>query len=255
MRTGGVPFVTMLFLLVSLVGSAQAKRTFSDNFGDGRESEFWGDGHGGHKVGTWEVTDKGYTATEMPDPDHDFPSAYSSLPFELEDFSFKVRINGVQDGGIWLRSARDDNSKLGRTGVVLITGGMGGTGTGLYWHVAANSGAPDYDGIFGRKDDLFSIGDDIDLRVEVKGDTYSAFINGADTPATTLDLSRDLPPGANFPSSGQVALFDSGSQAFDNIEVDEPDIAQAIPEPEPLALLLASAIIALGFGAYSRPRV
>ena len=71
----------------------------------------------------------------------------------------------VRDGGIWLRS-RDN-----RNGVLLVTGGAGGTGTGLYWHVVQ-------DGSYGpalnpSASGLFNTGDTIHLRVEVHGNQYA----------------------------------------------------------------------------------
>jgi streptogramin lyase len=56
---------------------------------------------------------------------------YSDLSYALGDFSVDVDVNNLQDGGIWLRSSFDSGSE---SGLLLVTGGFGGSGTGLYWH-------------------------------------------------------------------------------------------------------------------------
>ena len=96
-------------------------------------------------------------------------------------------------------------------------------GTGLYWHEVQNFYA--WGPIYNEVDGLFSQGDNIHLHIEVMGDTYSAFLNGSTTPATTLVTS-------NY-SSGKVALYDNSGQTFDNF----------VLTPEPATLLL------LGLGA------
>src|SRR6266436_36967 len=91
-----------------------AAALFSDDFNAGA-SPLWG-----NEVGSWFAAGGVY--------DSQFPSnsplTYSSLPFALSDFSIDVDINHLQDGGIWLHSADNGN------GVLLVTGGNGGTGTG-----------------------------------------------------------------------------------------------------------------------------
>ena len=58
---------------------------------------------------------------------------------------------------------------------------------------------------------VFTSGNDLHLRVEVIGDRYSVFVNGATTPATTLVTSEF--------SSGRVALYTSGNSRFDNVRL------------------------------------
>lgn len=60
------------------------------------------------------------------------------------------------------------------------------------------------------------------LRVTVVGDTYSVFVDGSATAATTLTT-------AQF-SSGQVALYDFSAQTFDNFAL--------VPEPSALGLVV-----------------
>jgi hypothetical protein len=71
------------------------------------------------------------------------------------------------------------------------------------------------------------------IHIEVSGNTYSAFVNGSLTPATTLTTSLF--------SSGQVALYDNSAQSFDNF------VLQTVPEPS------ASLLIVIGVaGAYCK---
>ncbi|MEM9544182.1 MAG: PEP-CTERM sorting domain-containing protein [Cyanobacteria bacterium P01_E01_bin.42] len=197
------------------IGSARAG-TFTDTFDSGASS-LWG-----NERGNWTVTDGNYGAT-FPDDAPVNASSSSSLPFLLSDFSVDLDINNIQDGGVWLRSAEDAGTALGRTGVLLVTGGLGGVGTGLYWHIVTdgnNAGS-----ILNPIDGLFDPGiTDASIRVEVVGDTYSAFLNDSSTPVTTLVT--------DVFSSGQVALFNSNSgQTFDSFGVESSDIASTVPEP------------------------
>jgi hypothetical protein len=140
-----------------------------------------------------------------------FPNGHTSLPFSLVDFSIEFDITDVQDGGVWLRSAPASTS-IGRTGVLLVTGGNSGTWAGLYWHiVTSGSYGANLNGVGG----LFTPGvTDTHIRLEVSGDTYSAFLDGSSAPVTTLTTTAF--------ASGQVALFDLSKQTFDNVVVAVP---------------------------------
>jgi len=88
---------------------------------------------------------------------------------------------------------------------------------------------------------MFSQGvSDPHLKIEVSGSTYSVFVNGAGTPATTLTTSAF--------GFGQVALYDNGVQTFDNVNV----LVEAASVSSPGTLLLL-AIGLLGIGMASRP--
>ncbi len=112
-----------------------------------------------------------------------------------------VTVNNLGDGGIWLRS--DDT---GNNGILLVTGGDGygqgarggPAGHSLYWHVVQN-GVPssEMDPVSG----VFTPGDTYTIRVTVVGNTYSAYLNGSATPATTLVN--------NVFNSGYVGLYDT----------------------------------------------
>jgi hypothetical protein len=204
---------------------ASADVIFSDNLAD-RASPLWGD-----EVGSW--TTGGYYAQS---PSFS-PMTYTSLPFNLRDFALDVDITNVQDGGIWLRS--HDNLH----GVVLMTGGLGGTGTGLYWHIVNASNGFDGLGdlpIHNEVDGLFVPGvSDPHIRIEVRGDHYAAFVNGSSTPATTL-LTDTY-------ASGRVALYIARpGQTFHNVVLSE---LPAVPEPTRMVFIGAGFAAVIGVWA------
>ncbi|MEM9544180.1 MAG: hypothetical protein AAGA60_32450 [Cyanobacteria bacterium P01_E01_bin.42] len=214
MKQWFVATATALTVCVLSVGQAKAATIFTDNF-DAGASSLWG-----NETGDWTVTDGKYFAND---------GGNSSLPFLLSDFSVELDITNIQNNGIWLRSSLDAGTSLGRTGVLLAVGGLGGTGTGMYWHIVTdgNDSGPVLNEISG----LFEPGiTDEQIRIEVSGDTYSAFIGDSLTPLTTLTT--------NIFSSGQVALGDSGNfpDAFNSITIDVPDTS-SVPEPSSAVLL------------------
>jgi hypothetical protein len=106
---------------------------------------------------------------------------YTYLPFSLTDFAVEVDVNQLQDGGIWLRSAPNVDGGLGAFGVLLITGGFGGVGEGLYWHIDDGAGLDPV------------------------------------PPATTLQLD---PVQALMFERGFVGFYDSSGQTFDNLRIE-----------------------------------
>lgn len=197
-----VLFSGLALVCVICWGTTQAHAdVIFDNFDSGANA-LWNNDSGG-----WIDTGGVYRASA---PDNS-PNAHSSLPFQLTDFTMELDINDVADGGVWLRSAAAPGTGIGRTGVLLVTGVNGG----LYWHNVTNGNS--YGSALNSVTGLFTVEvSDPHLRIEVSGDTYSAFVNGASVASTTLNT-------ANF-SSGQVALYDNSSQTFDNVSV-------AVPEP------------------------
>jgi hypothetical protein len=204
--------------LFVLSGVAPAQVNFTDNFNSGA-SPLWG-----NQAGLWAASSGVYFAQQPSNS----PTTYTSLPYMLTDFRADVDINGLQDGGLWLRSSITDGS---RNGVLLVTGGDLGTGTGLYWHVVSNDS---FSAPINRVDGLFTPGvSNAHIRVEVSGDTYSAFVNGSPTPATTLTTSEF--------ARGEFGLYDFSNQTFDNIVL-------VSPVPEPSGMLAIAGVITVVAG-------
>ena len=204
---------------ISLPIAAHAQIIFSDNFDTGASPQW------GNERGSWAAGAGVYNGSNTAGIN------FSSLPFALTNFALDVDINDVGDGGIWLRS-----DATGQNGILLVTGGNGwgsgdtSGGRSLYWHVI-QSGSPV--GTFNSVNPGFTPGvSDIHLRVTVVGNTYSAFLNGSSTAATTLTNTQF--------TSGRVGLYDKSSQSFDNVVVG------AVPEPSTCALILIGLAAAAG---------
>ena len=207
-------------------GPASAGTIFSDDFKNGA-SPLWG-----NNIGSWHAVGGGYQASAPST----FPNANSALPFDLADFSVSFDMLRLQDGGVWLRSAPATNG-IGRTGVLLVVGGLGGTGRGAYWHIVTGNS---YGAILDQSAPLFVPGhSDARLRVVVEGNKYALFVDGATAPATTLTT-------AAF-THGQVSLYDFWPrhdlphQTFDDIAIR----TAAVPEPA-TAAILAAGLLTLG---------
>ena len=212
--------IASALLLVLGVVVAQAV-TFSDNFNAG-PSPLWSNSRG-----DWTATGGVYYAQS---PNNN-PATYSLLPYSLADLVVDVDVNSAQDGGIYLHSDSGIDN-----GVVLITGGGYTDDAGLYWHVITNG---DWGGPLGLAFGQFTKGDDIHITVTVVGDTYSAYLNGSSTPATTITVDS-----GDF--QGQVGLYDFSTQTFDNFQLTGGEV----PEPASVTLL-GGALLALA-GALRR---
>ena len=211
------------FALVSS-SAGRCEIIFTDDFSSGASPQW------GNEIGAWTAAGGVYKATILTN----FPNAHSSLPFALTDFSVELDINDVGDGGVWLRSALAPGTSVGRTGVLLVNGGFFSGGNGLYWHVVTDGNT--YGGAFNIVSGLFTPGvSDPRIRVEVVGNTYSAYVDGASEPATTITT--------NAFASGQIALYDFSSQTFDNVVVDEAaGVSAAPPRVRPESLRLAGLV-------------
>lgn len=210
---------------------------FSDDFNSGA-SPLWG-----HEVGDWSDVGGVYRETNGPlQPQTQLN--YSSLPFKVTDFSVDVDVNDINDGGIWLRSQDNKN------GVLLVTGGNGGTASGgggdaLYWHVVKNG--VDVAPLNMIAKNLFTPGiSDPHLRIDVVGDLYSVFIDGSITPATSITTSEF--------ASGRVGLYDfSFSQSFDNFVLSVPDgSVGTVPEPTSIVIWTIGALTAIALSTFRR---
>ncbi len=183
--------------------ASPAATLFGDNFDSG-PSSLWG-----NNSGSWSAS-AGVYAASAP---NNFPNAFSALPFNLTNFTVDVDIHGVTDGGIWLRSSPAPGTAVGVKGILLVLkyANFGGDGQ-LYWHIVPDGSS--YGDALNVNVGSFAAGSNPHVHVEVSGDTYSAFINGATNPATTLTTSAF--------AGGQVALYDFSSQTFDNFVLQVP---------------------------------
>ncbi len=199
--------------LCAFAYSAASGALFTDNFDSGA-SPLWG-----NESGAWSAAGGVYSATA---PDN-IPNAYSALPFLMTDLTLDVDINSIADGGVWLHSAVAEATSIGRKGVLLVTG----PGGALYWHVVADGSS--YGSSLNSSGNILTPGNDYTITVDVDGNTFSAYVDGSPTAATTLNT-------AAF-SSGEVALYDNSAQTFDNFSVT------FVPEPGAYALLAGLAIL------------
>lgn len=204
-RQLNIAAATILF-----VTSVHAQTIFTDNFDSGASSQW------SNLRGSWTTTGGAYYATAP----NNVPPTFTGLPFVLQNFAIDVDIDQVADGGIWLRCG-----STGTNGVLLVTGGHGwgsgsrggNAGRSLYWHVitAANWNNP---AILNEAFNVFTNPgvENVHLRVEVVGNSYSAFINGSTNATTTLIETN------NTYSIGHVGLYDFSTQTFDNFALQIP---------------------------------
>lgn len=199
--------------LMSLAGLAQGQTVFFDDFTNGASTRWQ------NQRGAWVASGGVYYAT-IP---NNLPPTYSSLPFVVADLDLEMDVIAVNDGGVWLHS-----DATGDNGVLLVTGGLSHTGTGFYWHEVINGG---YGGIINYSGPQFAQGDSIHIKVTVRGDVYSVYLNGASSPATSFTTTNHY--------VGRVGLYDftDGQQAFDNVLLRAGCIADIATEGsgDPLA--------------------
>jgi hypothetical protein len=213
-------------LLLGLSGNAAAAVLFSDDFQDPATTAVnWSNDRG-----AWAAASGVYNAGAPSNA----PVTYTDVNSlsSLTDFRVEVDVNSLDDGGIWLRSSFGGG---GASGILLVTGGLGGAGGGLYWHVITNDSASAIMSPGGSGLD----GDNVRIRVDVVGNTYSAY---ADNVLITQLVDNTF-------ASGSAGLYDfSVAQTFDNFVVSD-SAASSVPEPASLALLAGGL---LGFGVLRR---
>lgn len=202
---------------------------FTDSFTRGASS-VWR-----NEVGNWRASGGVYSAHAPSNS----PIARSTLPFVFADCVIDVDINDLQDGGILLRSSPAPGTALGVKGVLLVTGGFTGTGTGLYWHVieTGNTAGSALNQVSG----LFTPGaSDAHITVTVVGDTYTAYVDGVLATTLTTDLF----------DVGGVGLYDFSNQTFDNVVVDGDLVC---PSDLNRDLVVDAADLAILLGAWGQP--
>ena len=166
------------------------KVVFFDNFRHGANPA-WGNERGG-----WRAVHRTYDASAP----NNSPLTYTDVTTEtsLTNFTVKVKVVDITDGGVWLRSSWNAGYE---NGVLLVTGGGNTTGgyyDGFYWHVVTN-GTP------GQPLDRVSVpglqNKTATIRIVVKNGTYSLFYpSTAKAPITTLSDSTY--------SAGSAGLYD-----------------------------------------------
>ena len=203
----------LIVIFATYIVPSYADPLFFDDFEDSSHVHFPVPGWG-NEVGGWGAQNGVY----FPSSPSNSPLTYSSITSlpNLTDFIVEFDVNHLDDGGIFLRSSGNDN------GVLLVTGGYYEVYKGLYWHIVDGSGWE----ILNKVEVPGLRYSDAHLKVEVKGDTYKAFLNGGTTPITTLITD-------SF-SSGSIALYSNSSQTFDNISVT--------PEPVSTVLFLVGGL-------------
>jgi hypothetical protein len=179
-------------LVVLAAAGAQAQVSFSDNF-DAGPSPLWM-----NQRGNWAVVDGRYEALAP----NNLPPTLTTLPFVLGDFELELDVHGAIDGGVWLHTDAG-----GGEGVLLVIGGFAHSGSGFYFHRIANGSYGPPEGLSGPQ---FTPGSNIHVRATAVGATYSVYLNGSTTPATTLTL-----PQAR---TGLVGLYDytTPGHSYDN---------------------------------------
>jgi hypothetical protein len=205
-------FLATLVFAATTAGAAYGSVIFKDNFTGGAKPDW------GNESGQWRALQGTYDAS-VPGNGTTHPVTYSSVATHpaLTNFTVKVTVKDLNDGGVWLRSAYNGGLI---NGVLLVTGGSSGTYNGFYWHEVQN-------GVFSGQLNPAPLagaqGSTQKLKIVVKGNSYSLYVGGATTPLTTL-TTGDFPSGA-------VGLYDyspnSGAssprgEVFDNVVITGP---------------------------------
>jgi hypothetical protein len=223
------------FLIVSATTTfARAATLFFDDFNSGAASPAWS-----NTLGNWTADGDVYRA-QIP---NNFPNAHSFVSTfpSLTDFSVTVDVNTARDGGVWLRASSDPTSSVGVTGILLIFLNDGRAPNTLFWHEVIGSYGSEHNSVSNQFSGDFSV------RIDVQGNTYSAFVNGSSTPATTFVSNRF--------TSGYVGLYDhnifGADQSFDNFRLSDAPAPVPIP---PVGGLFGAILASIGLLGWWRRR-
>lgn len=205
---------------------------FTDNFSP--PSSMWSNSTGG-----WTASGGDYYATVPANE----TQAETDLPFNVQDYTLTVTVNGVGDSDIFVRTNATDTEW-----VTLVLGGegygfgfRGGTsGTSIYWQDSSANAE------YGLVTGVFTPGDTYTITVKAVGDTFSAYIDGSSTPVTSY---TDATAG----SSGEVGLGDNqpntttGSDGFGTPASYTDFSLTSTPEPSGAGLLLGTVLLAIAW--------
>jgi len=189
----------VLAMMLLVVGAANAT-TYTDNFDSGLQLPW------SNQRGNW-VAQGGVYYAQTPG---NSPVTATLLPYDVTDFTAEVDINNVDDGGLWARANSD-----GTVGVMLIL-----HGGSIYWHVITDPTSGPWTS-YGAT--TWSYTTNVHVKLTADGDLLSAYLNGATTPITTLDLSA-----FEGYDSGRFGLYSNSGQTFDNVSLTPVPIPGAV---------------------------
>lgn len=181
-------FVAAIAVLSGAASFAAGQVIFQDDFDHPLgPSPLWS-----NVRGQWTGMSGAYGATQ---PNNN-PLTYSGLPFVMDGVDIECDIRACNDGGIMIRSDAGGNN-----GVLFVLA----RGT-IYWHNIVSGQAV---GLFSQQSNVYTVGQDVHVRIVDAGGSYTATVNGR-----TSTHSSSAGPG-------RVGLYDftGGGHDFDNVVV------------------------------------
>jgi hypothetical protein len=195
-----------ILAMVLLMNGVVNATTYTDNFDSGTQLTWE------NQRGNWGASGGVYYAGSPGN----VPVTASLLPYNLTNFSAEVDISGLGDGGLWARA-----NSTATAGVMLILHSYD-----IYWHVITDPS----NGPWASYGSQAWSGTNVHVRLTGIGNILSAYLNGATTPITTLDLST-----FSGYSIGRFGLYSNSGMTFDNVSLT--DFASPVPEPATMLLL------------------